>query len=92
MKHKDPKEYAKELVEKYLRLEDDTMFYWDAYYHRRMFDEQVLDHAIKCALIDVQNTIDCNPCCEDSDRGGNLMYVNNSYYFEQVKTEINNLK
>lgn len=48
--------------------------------------------AKQCALIDVQNTIDCNPCCEDSDRGGNLMYVNNSYYFEQVKTEIINLK
>ena len=78
---KPPKEYAKELVEKYLPLVRNSDLY-DTYFNK----------AKQCALIDVQNTIDANPCCEDSDRGGNLMYVNNSYYFEQVKTEIINLK
>jgi asparagine synthetase A len=46
-----PKEKAKELIQKYLRLEDDTMFYWEPYYDRRCWDNEVLIHAKKCALI-----------------------------------------
>ncbi len=101
---KDPKEYAKELVEKYLRIEDDTMFFWDGYYDRRMFDEQVLDHAIKCALIDVQNTIDYHESLFDNgfeDVHIALSSPVKTYidilnpllkWLQQVKTEIINLK
>jgi hypothetical protein len=48
-----PKEKAEELVEKYLRIEDDTTFYWVSYWNRRMIDDEVLTHAKRCALIAV---------------------------------------
>ena len=48
---------AKELINKYLRLEDDTTFYWN-YNDRRMLDEEVLDHAIKCAVVNVEELLD----------------------------------
>ena len=32
----NPKEKAKDLIEKYLRLEDDTLFYWNGYYDRQI--------------------------------------------------------
>ena len=101
MKHKDPKEYAKELLEKYYQVQEKPEWGNDelrkeaeiTYANNFVeFEKYYRGLAVECALIDVQNTIDASPCCEDSDRGGNLMYVNNSYYFEQVKTEINNLK
>jgi hypothetical protein len=52
-----PKEKAKELVEKYLRIEDDTTFYWEAYNDTRYLDDEVLPHAKKCALIVVDEII-----------------------------------
>lgn len=85
---KPPKEYAKELVEKYLRIEDNTTFYWDAYYDRRLFDEQVLYHAKKCALIAVQYIINANPHSNPL----NTEVHSTMKFWEQVKTEINNLK
>lgn len=41
---------AKQLVDTYLRLEDDTSFYWNCYWDERMNDNEVLPHAKKCAL------------------------------------------
>ena len=78
-----PKEYAKELVEKYLPLVRNSDLY-DTYFEK----------AKACALIDVQNTIDAGPHKE-------VPFLNSSdctalesskSYFEQVKTEIINLK
>ena len=39
----------------------------------------------------VDEILKSNPCSEDSDRGGNFMWVDDTYYWEQVKHEINNL-
>ncbi len=45
----------------------------------------------KLALIAVDEILKSNPCSEGSDRGGNFMWVDDTYYWEQVKYEINNL-
>lgn len=49
---------AQELVNNYLRLEDDTVFYWEGYFDVRMKDEEVLPHAIKCAIVTVDEILD----------------------------------
>ena len=72
------KEKAEELVEKYLRIEDNTTFYWDAYYDRRLFDEQVLYHAKKCALTAV-------------DEISKHCYEVMKPFWEEVKTELKKL-
>ena len=36
----------------------------------------------------VDEILKSNPCSEDSDRGGNFMWVDNTYYWEQVKQEL----
>ena len=46
----NPKEKAKELVNKFLRIEDDTQFYWEAYNDVPYTDDEVLPHAKRCAL------------------------------------------
>lgn len=40
-----------DLREKFLRVEDETTFYWDGYYDQRMNDDEVLPHAEKCVQI-----------------------------------------
>ena len=45
----------------------------------------------QCALIAVDEIIKSNPCYEDSDRGGNFMWNDNTYYWQEVKEEINKL-
>ena len=72
------KEKAKELVDKYLRIEDNTVFYWEGYWDRRMADDEVLPHAKKCALIAVDELI---KQVTHSDVG----------YWKEVKQEINKL-
>lgn len=52
-----PKDKAKELIHKYLRVEDGTYFYWEPYYDTQYTDEEVLDHAKKCALITTKEVI-----------------------------------
>ena len=52
-----PKEKAKELIDKYLRIEDNTFFYWEGYWDRRMADDEILPHAKKCALMAVDEII-----------------------------------
>lgn len=44
--------------------------------------------AKQCALIAVDEILKSNPCYEDADRGGNFMWNDNTYYWEQVKQEI----
>jgi hypothetical protein len=41
------------------------------------------------ALKVVDEILKSNPCCEDSDRGGNFMWVEDTYHWEQVKHELN---
>ncbi len=54
-----PKQKASELIHKFLRIEDDgSQFYWEGHYDRPMFDEEVLDHAKKCALVVVYETLE----------------------------------
>jgi len=52
---------AKELIEKYLRIEDNTKFYWNPYYDRRYIDDEVFIHAVKCAKILVEEIIESCP-------------------------------
>lgn len=47
--------------------------------------------AKQCALIAVDEILKSNPCYEDADRGGNFMWNDNTYYWEQVKHEIEKL-
>ena len=49
------------------------------------------EDAVLCALIAVDEILNSNPCYQDSDRGGNLMYYNNSFYWREVKNEIQKL-
>jgi hypothetical protein len=80
-----PKEKAKELVDKFLRIEDDTTFYWEGYYDERLKDNDVLPHAKQCALKTV----------------GEVLYVlneidsteqwNASWFYNEVKQEIEKL-
>jgi hypothetical protein len=44
--------------------------------------------AKKFALIAVDEILNSNPCCEDSDRGGNFQWASNEYYWQEVKQEI----
>ena len=46
------------------------------------------EQAKTCALIAVDEIIRSNPCFEDSDRGGNFMWNDNTYYWEEVKNEL----
>jgi hypothetical protein len=36
----------------------------------------------------VDEILKSNPCSEDSDRGGNFMWVDNTYYWDKVKNEL----
>jgi hypothetical protein len=36
----------------------------------------------------VDEILKSNPCSEDSDRGGNFMWVDDTYYWGQVKHEL----
>lgn len=45
---------TKELINKFLRIEDDTFFYWDPGNDMRYTNEEVLPHAKKCALMCVE--------------------------------------
>ena len=47
--------------------------------------------AKRCALFTVDEILNSNPCCEDSDRGGNFQWASNEYYWQEVKQEIINL-
>lgn len=71
-----PKEKAIELVEIYSSMEGNFNNYSD--------DKQ-------CALIAVDEIIKSNPCYEDSDRGGNFMWNDNTCYWYEVKQEIEKL-
>jgi len=42
----------------------------------------------RCALIAVDEILNSNPCCEDSDRGGNFQWASNEYFWQEVKQEI----
>lgn len=71
-----PKEKAEELINKFLRIEDDSLFYWEPYYDKRYTDDEVLPHAKKCALICVEEIL------SDDE-------INNNYaYWEKVKKEL----
>lgn len=77
-----PKEKAKELVDKFRN--EFTLV-------KKDYNVDLYRDAKQCALIAVDEIIASNPCYEDADRGGNFMWNNNTYYFEEVKQEIENL-
>ena len=43
------------------------------------------------ALKVVDEILKSNPCYEGSDRGGDFMWVEDTYHWEQVKHELNKL-
>ena len=78
-----PKEKAEELVEKILEsLYDNGSL---------SFKRILYNKAKQCALIAVDEIIKSNPCYEDADRGGNFMWNDNTYYYQEVKQEIEKL-
>jgi hypothetical protein len=70
----EAKEYAKKLIYQY----QDLVTNWDCYWDTLIPVEDRIEDMKKCALIDVQNTIDAFP------------KTHNTIYFEQVKQEIIN--
>lgn len=76
------KEKAKDLVDKFRPHVLQKDFFGDSVEH---------DKSKQCALIVVDEIIKSNPCSESCDMGGNFMFINNVYYWQQVKTEIHNL-
>lgn len=75
-----PKEKAEELIDKIkngLWKDRGVIIYFD--------------DAMYCALIAVDEIINSNPCYSDSDRGGNFQWYDNTYYWQEVKQEIENL-
>jgi hypothetical protein len=76
-----PKEKAKELVSKF-NFEHTGQTY---------ILHQKVDESKRCALIAVDEILNSNPCCEDSDRGGNFQWASNEYYWQEVKQEIEKL-
>jgi len=77
-----PKEKANELVDRMYNVD----FHDDAREIAMRYP-----HAIKCALVAVDEIIKSNPCTEGSDRGGNFEWCSNDYYWQQVKNEIKKL-
>ena len=75
-----PKEKAEELVKVYYKLLPISASF-----------EYSLNICKQCALIAVDEIIKSNPCYEDSDRGGNFQWNDNTYYWQEVKNEINKL-
>jgi hypothetical protein len=49
------------------------------------------EFAKQCALIAVDEIIKSNPCYESSDRGLNFSWQDNTYYWQEVKQEIEKL-
>jgi hypothetical protein len=76
-----PKEKAKELTLKFMKIDSEQ------------FDEFKMKffYAQRCALIAVDEILNSNPCCEDSDRGGNFQWASNEYYWQEVKQQIQEL-
>lgn len=75
-----PKEKAKELFDKMFYAKSE-----DGYHSVNSY------RAKQCALIAVDEVLNSNPCCEDSDRGGNFQWASNEYYWQEVKQEIEKL-
>ena len=71
---------AKELINKFLRVEDDTVFYWEPYYDRRYMDDEVKEHAIKCAKITVSEIIELDD-----------FSIEGREFWNEVKTELDAL-
>lgn len=70
------KEKAEELVN---RMMDGFIF---------IFNKEI---SKKHALIACDEVLNSNPCCEDSDRGGNFQWASNEYFWQEVKKEIKKL-
>ena len=84
-------EEAKRIVERYLRLEDETTFYWCPYLDSRLKDKEVLPHAIKCALICVEEILDSHYMYKPTLSNMHECLKMQSYY-EQIKAEILKIK
>lgn len=82
-------EKAKELVGKFLRIEDDTTFYWEAYYDTHYTDNEVLPHAKKCALTCVDEII--NTDILTPGKWHEIKETAQLGYWEDVKKEIEKL-
>ena len=86
----NPQEKAKELIEKYLRVEDDSQFYWEPYYDRRYLDDEVFSHSVKCAIIAVEEIIASQPKTVSAIGFGSAQVTNPDIQF--WKEVLNELK
>ena len=69
----DAKEKSIELIHKFYSVNADSPNYGLTF-----------DMAKQCARISVDEIIKSNPCYEDSDRGGNFQWGDNTYYWNEV--------
>ena len=86
----DAKEKAKQLVERFIRVEDDSQFYWQPYDDIPYIDSEVLPHAKKCALIVIEEIL--------TNSKQTILFISSSEdlvcdndYWNEVKMEINAL-
>jgi hypothetical protein len=81
---------ANELVTKFLRIEDDTFFYWCPANDRRLLDDEVLEHAKKCA------EVVCLECikehCHESEHKNPIRQDIWVEYWQEVLKEVNKFK
>jgi hypothetical protein len=52
-------------------------------------NDLVIKFGKEVALKVVDEILKSNPCYEGTDRGGDFMWVEDTYYWEQVKHELN---
>lgn len=83
-----PKEKASNLVDNFLDLDNYNNLNLDLFCDECGMSNEA---AKICALISVDEIIKSNPCYEDSDRGGNFIWNDNTYYWQEVKQEIEKL-
>ena len=86
----EAKNKAKELINKYLRIEDDTTFYWESYSDRRYIDDEVFNHAKKCALVAVEEILESQPSYRYWDTHDDET-PNAITFWNEVKDELNKL-
>jgi len=76
-----PKEKANELANK--------MFNGSVFDYRGKEElKKEQERAKRCALIAVNEILKSNPCCESLDRGANFIWQDNTYYWQEVRKEI----
>ena len=85
-----PKEKAQEIINKFRHYSNG--YKWTTTVAGKSIvlvdTEMQVKNAKQCALIAVNEILKSNPCCESLDRGANFIWQDNTYYWQEVRKEI----